>query len=114
MNGPRISRTLAPAGAIATALATLACCLPWGIGAALGALGLSVFFARFQVWFLILSVALLLVGLFQILRRAGTCRRRSRTEIALWSIAALIVVALVLFPGWVAALLAGHLPLVLR
>jgi predicted branched-subunit amino acid permease len=106
----RVSATLTPAVAIASASATLWCCLPWGIGAALGAaLGLSVFFGRFQVWFLILSVALLLLGLFQVLRRRS-CQRRSRTEVALLSIAAAVVVAIVLFPQWVAGLLVGHLP----
>jgi predicted nucleic acid-binding Zn ribbon protein len=84
--------------------------LPWGIGAAIGALGLSVFFAEFQIWFLILSVALLLVGLFQLLRKPGSCRRRSRTEIVWLSIATVVVIAIVLFPQWVAGLFIGHLP----
>ena len=110
MKNLRVSTALAPAGAIASALATLTCCLPWGIGAALGALGLSVFLARFQIWFLILSIALLFGGLFQVLSKGGSCQRRSRTEIALWSIAAVVVVALVLFPQWLAGLLVGHLP----
>lgn len=110
MKGVRASAALAPAGAIASALATLACCLPLGIGAALGALGLSVFFARFQIWFLILSVALLFLGLFQVLRKGGSCRRRSRAEITLLSIAAVVVIAIVLFPQWVAGLIVGHLP----
>lgn len=110
MKGVRASAALAPAGAIASALATLACCLPLGIGAALGALGLSVFFARFQIWFLILSVALLFLGLFQVLRKGRSCRRRSRAEITLLSIAAVVVIAIVLFPQWVAGLIVGHLP----
>jgi threonine/homoserine efflux transporter RhtA len=64
-------------------MATLACCLPWGIGAALGALGLSVFVARFQVELIVLSIVLLGVGLIQILRRGRSCRRHSRVEIAI-------------------------------
>jgi hypothetical protein len=91
-------------------MATLACCLPWGIGAALGALGLSVFIARFQTEFIVLSIVLLGAGLFQILRRGRSCRRRSRVEIAIWGIAVAVVLAVVLFPEWIAGLLAGHHP----
>lgn len=109
MKDLRASAALTPAAAIVSALATLACCLPLGIGAALGALGLSVVFARFQVWFLILAVALLIFGLVEILRKGPHCRRRSRTEIALWSIAAVVVIGVVLFPQLVAGLM-GHLP----
>jgi hypothetical protein len=102
--------TLAPVAAAAGAIATLACCLPWGIGAALGALGLSVFIARFQAEFIVLSIVLLGAGLIQILRRGRSCRRRNRVEIAIWGIAVAVVLAVVLFPQWVASLLAGHHP----
>ena len=104
-----VPKTLAPVGAVASALATLACCLPWGIGAALGALGLSAFFARYQIWFLILAAALLLVGIFQLLHRRASCQRRSRTEIAFLSIAVVVVVAIALFPQWVAGMIVEHL-----
>lgn len=110
MKGARAVTTIAPVAAAMSALATLACCLPWGIGAALGALGLSVFVARFQVLFIALSVVLLGIGIFQILRLRRSCRRSSRVEITLWWIAALIVLAVVLFPQWVAGLLAAHHP----
>jgi hypothetical protein len=110
MKGIRTFAVLTPTAAVASALATLTCCLPWGIGAALGALGLSVFFAKFQVWFLALSVLLLFLGLFQVLRTGASCTKRSRVEITLLSIAAAIVLAVVLFPQWVAGLLVGHLP----
>jgi hypothetical protein len=110
MKDIRASAALTPAAAIVSALATLACCLPLGIGGALGALGLSVVFARFQIWFLIVAVALLFVGLLQVLRGGPSCRRRNRIEIALWSIAAVVVIGVVLFPQWVAGLLVGHLP----
>jgi hypothetical protein len=89
-------------------MATLACCLPWGIGAALGALGLSVFVARFQVELIVLSIVLLGVGLIQILRRGRSCWRHSRVEIAIWGVAVAVVLAVVLFPEWMASLLAGH------
>jgi hypothetical protein len=85
-------------------------CLPWGIGAALGAMGLSVFFVRFQIWFLALSVLLLFGGFFQVLHKGSSCKRRSRVEIILLGIAAVVVIGIVLFPQWVAGLLVGHLP----
>lgn len=105
----RVTTTLAPVAAAVGAMATLACCLPWGIGAALGALGLSVFMSRFQAELIALSVILLGVGLIQIVRRGRSCRR-SRVEIAIWGIALAVVLAIVLFPEWVASLLAGHHP----
>lgn len=80
MKGIRTSVALTPAAAIVSALATFTCCLPWGIGAALGTLGLSVVFAKFQVWFFVLSVALLFIGLFQVLRKRPGCLRRSRAD----------------------------------
>lgn len=110
MRSIRASATVAPAAAIVSALSTIACCLPWGIGAAIGTLGLSVFFARFQLWFIVLSVVLLCLGLFQVMRTGRTCsRQRSRVEIALLSIAGGIVIAVIFFPEWVAGLFVGHL-----
>lgn len=110
MRNLRASHALTPAAAIVSALATLTCCLPLGIGAALGALGLSVVFASFQIWFLILSIIFLLVGLFQLLRKQPNCRRRSRTAIALWCVSAAVVIPVVLFPQWVAGLIVSHFP----
>jgi hypothetical protein len=108
MRAFRPTTTLTPIAAVVGAMATLACCLPWGIGAALGALGLSVFIAKFQAGFIVLSMVLLGVNLIQILRRGRSCRRRSRVEIAIWGVAVAIVLAVVLLPEWVASLLAGH------
>ena len=108
MKGFRATAALTAIAAVARAFAALICCLPWGLAAAAGALGLSAFFTRFQAEFFILAFVLLAVGLIQVLRRGRTCRR-SRTEIAVWAIAAVIVLAIVLFPQWVASLLA-HQP----
>jgi hypothetical protein len=109
MKGLRATAALTPVAAVMSTMAALVCCLPWGLAAAAGALGLSAFFTRFQAEFLVLALVLLAVGLIQILRRGRTCRRRSRTEIAIWAIAAVIVLAIALFPQWVASLLA-HQP----
>lgn len=108
MKGVRALTAIAPVAAAMSALATLSCCLPWGIGAALGAFGLSVFVARFQLEFIALAVVLLGVGLIQMVRLRRSCRRSSRVEIALWWVAAVVVLVVVLFPEWVAALLAAH------
>jgi hypothetical protein len=112
MKGLRATAALAPAAAVMSAMTALVCCLPWGLAAAMGALGLSAFFSRFQMEFLILALVLLAVGLLQVLRRGRSCRRRSRIEIAVWTIAAAIVLAIVLFPQWVASLLALGLELI--
>ena len=109
MRGMRTASALAPVAAAMSALATLACCLPWGIGAALGALGLGVFLARFQAEFILLSAVLLGAGLFQMLRQGRSCRRPSRVEMALWGFAAIVVLAVLLFPQWVASIfITGH------
>ncbi len=109
MKDVRASTAFAPGVAVISALTTLACCLPWGIGAALGTLGLGVLFARFRIGFIVLSVLLLGVGLMQILRLGRSCRRYSRVQIVFWGIAAAVVLGIVLFPQWVASLLAIHL-----
>lgn len=108
MKGLRASTALTPVAAVMSALAAIVCCLPWGIAAVFGALGLSAFFTSFQAGFLVLALILLGIGLFQVLRRGRSCRRRSRIEIALWAIAAAAVLAIVLFPQWVASLLVRH------
>lgn len=105
MKEVRAAAVFAPMAAVISAMAALACCLPWGIAAGLGALGLSAFFARYQPEFLLIPLVLLGVGLVQVLRRGRTCRRRSRIEIALWGIAAAMVLAVILFPQWVAGFL---------
>lgn len=107
MKPGRTAIMLAPMGAAASAMTALACCLPWGIGAALGALGLSVFFARYQMEFIALAIVLLAVGLIQMLRVRRSCRRQSRTQMALWVIGVAVVIAVLLFPEWVAGILAG-------
>lgn len=109
MKDVRASTAFAPGVAVISALTTLACCLPWGIGAALGSVGLSVFFARFRIGFIALSILLLGVGPMQILRLGRSCHRHSRVQIAVWGIAAVVVLGIVLFPQWVASLLAVRL-----
>jgi hypothetical protein len=53
---------IAPVAAAATALATLACCLPVGIAAAAATASLAAVVAEHRVWFLFASGVLLAVG----------------------------------------------------
>ena len=104
----RVSERWAPVGAIVSALATLACCLPLGIAGAVGALGLSGVLAQLQPWFVGLAVILLGVGVFQLYRR-NSCQRRSRLSLILLALSAIVIVAVLVFPQIVAELMADYL-----
>ena len=72
------SEKIIPVAAALTALSAFACCLPLGIVAAAGAMGLGAILEPFRLRLLGLSVAFLVIGLFQLYRSGGTCQRRSR------------------------------------
>ena len=57
--GMRLTERMTPIAAALSALATLACCLPLGISAAVGALGLSVALEALRPWLIGLAVILL-------------------------------------------------------
>jgi hypothetical protein len=57
----------APAAAVVTALASLACCLPWGIAALLGSVGFGLAFERHRLWLIALSVVLLAFGAYSLI-----------------------------------------------
>jgi hypothetical protein len=103
----RVTDKLAPMAAAMSALATLACCLPLGIAGAMGALGLSVALERLRPWLVSLAVILLGVSAFQMYRRGRSCQRRSRLGLVCFGLSAAIVLAVMIFPQQVAALLAG-------
>jgi hypothetical protein len=103
------SDKLAPAGALTAALISISCCLPFSIPAALGLAGLSMFASVNQVWLIGASLVLLSVGVIQLFRKP-TCQRRSRTSIAFLCVAAVLVVAVTLFPQSIAGFLADRLP----
>jgi hypothetical protein len=105
----RIAERLAPVAAAVSAVATLACCLPFGRAGAVGALGLSVVLASLQPWFIGLAVIFLATGLFQLYRGQKSCQRRSRLSMFLFGVSAAIVVAVLVFPQTVAELMANHL-----
>ena len=95
--------------AILSSLATMACCVPLGFAAAIGAAGASAFLLRFRPWFLVLSVALIGLGFWQ-QRRAKQCAVKGRLigQILLWT-AVVVVLVMILFPQQIAGFLADHL-----
>jgi hypothetical protein len=97
---------MAPAGAVVSSLSATACCLPLGISAAAGAVGLSVMIEPLRPWLIALSLSLLVLGFVSLYRSKGTCRPRSRARIYLFWFSAIVVVAAVLFPQILAGFLA--------
>ncbi len=100
---------IAPVAAVASALSTLACCLPLGFAAAASAAGAGVLVATLRPWLMGLSLVLLGVGFWQLYHTRGTCRR-SRGGLAVFWVSAVIVVSMFLFPQVVASFLADRLP----
>lgn len=94
--------------AILSSVATISCCLPIGFAAAFGAGAASAFFTTLRPWLLGLSVALIGVGFWQ-QRRAKQCAVRGRMigNVLLWA-AVLVVVAMILFPQEIAAVIADR------
>jgi hypothetical protein len=84
----------------------MACCLPIGFAAAAGFAGIAVAMDRYRPWFLLLSAALLLFGMWQLYRRPRVCRPRSVTSVAIFWTCAAVVVAMIVAPQLIAGLLA--------
>ena len=103
----RITERVAPVAAALSALATLACCLPLGIAGAAGALGLSAAFAALRPWLIGLAVILLGVSFWQLYRGQRSCRRRSPLSLILFGLSAAVVLAIIIFPQSIAALMAA-------
>ncbi len=103
--GTGISASLA---AIFSSLATIACCLPLGFAAALGAGAASAFFTTFRPWLLGLSVLLLGLGFWQ-QHRARQCAVRGRVvgTVLLWAAVA-VVLGMILFPQQIAGFIADR------
>ena len=103
--GTGVSASLA---AILSSVATISCCLPLGFAAALGAGAASAFFTTLRPWLLGLSVALLGLGFWQ-QHRAKQCAAGGRWlgNVLLWS-AVVVVLAMILFPQEIAAVIADR------
>jgi hypothetical protein len=101
---------IAPVAAAATALATLACCLPVGIAAAAATASLAAVVAAYRGWFLLASGALLAVGIVQLNRAQRQCSTRKRGSLAILAVSATIVLLVAFFPEVIAAMIAAWLP----
>ena len=99
------SEKVTPVAAAVSALSAMACCLPSGIAAAAGAVGLGVVVEPLRPWLVALSIALLVVGFVQLYRSNRTCHRRSPVSIAVFLISAIVVLGVTLFPQIGASLL---------
>ena len=102
----RVTERLSPIAAAMSALATLACCLPFGIAGAVGALGLSIALEALRPWLIGLAVVLLAISGFQMYRSGRNCRRHSRLSLVLFGLSAAIVLGVMLFPQALAELMA--------
>ena len=95
-------------GAIFSAIATFGCCLPLGFLAAVGAGTASAFFARYRPWLMGLSIVLMGLGFWQQYRpKQCDVRGRKLGRILLWTSVA-VIVAMIVFPEQIAALLADY------
>jgi hypothetical protein len=101
------SEKITPVAAALSAVSGLACCVPSGIAAAAAAAGLGVVIEPLSPWLIGLSIALLVVGFVQLYRSNRTCQRRSPVSIALFLIAAIIVLGVLVFPQLTAGLFAS-------
>ena len=103
--GTGVSASLA---AILSSLATIACCLPLGFAAALGAGAASAFFTTLRPWLLGLSIVLLGLGFWQ-QHRAKQCAVRGRFigNVLLWA-AVVVVLGMILFPQQIAGFIADR------
>ena len=101
---------IAPVMAALAGLATIACCLPMGFAAAAVTASLGMAVAPYQPWFLGLSALLLMVGAVQLRQKQRTCGTRSYSSLIVFSLSAVIVLLVVVFPQVLAGLLADWLP----
>src|SRR5579863_7246194 len=100
------SEKITPMAAAVSALSTIACCVPTGIAGAAGAAGLGAVVEPLRPWLIGLSSTLLVLGFLQLSRSNRSCQRRNSANIAIFSISAVVVVAILLFPQISAGLLA--------
>ena len=101
---------VAPVAAAASALATLACCLPLGIAAAAATASLGAVLSEYRPWLLAASAVLLIVGVVQLWRVQRACATRNRGSIVILALSATIVILVALFPQVVAGLVADWMP----
>jgi hypothetical protein len=95
-----------PVAAAFGALASLVCCLPFGIAAAAALAGAGALLSPVRPWLLGASAVFLGVGVYQVYFSSQVCRRRSTSSVVVLWLAAAVVVGVALFPQLLAAALA--------
>lgn len=103
----RAAERATPFAAAIAALSTLACCLPFGFLGAAGLAGAGVWLQSGRPWLLASAGILVVLGFIQLYVRRQQCRKRSPLSIALFWVAAAIVLLVILFPQAIASLIAG-------
>ena len=103
----RVAERVTPVAAVIAALSTLACCLPFAFLGAMGLAGASVKLQSARPWLLAGAGILLVAGFVQLYVRRNRCQKRSLLSIAMFWLAAVIVVLVILFPQSIASLIAG-------
>ena len=103
----RVGERATPVAAILAALSTMACCLPFSFLGAIGLAGVGVKLQTARPWMLVGALALLVVGFLQLYRGRNQCKKRSALSITLFWVAAAVVFLIILFPQFIASLVAG-------
>lgn len=103
----RAAERATPVAAVIAALSTLACCLPLGFLGAIGLAGTSLWLQAARPWLLACAAILLVLGFIQLYVRRNQCQRRSPLSIAMFWLAAVMVLLVILFPQLIASLIVG-------
>jgi hypothetical protein len=103
----RMAERTTPVLAVIAVLSTLSRCLPLTFLGALGLAGASVRVQSLRPWLLVSATILLGIGFIQLYVQRNQCQQRSPLSIALFWVAALIVLLVTLFPQVIASLIAG-------
>ena len=103
----RHTEKVTPIAAAATAVGTLACCLPYGFAAAAALGTLSTVALAYRPWLLGASVLLLIVGALQVRRFRRSCPARSSVSVTILVLSAVTVLLVIFVPQVIASLLAG-------
>ena len=102
----RVVEKATPIAAVVAALSTIACCLPFGFLGAVGLAGASIRLQQFRGWLLGLAGLFLLIGFLQLYRTGRTCKSRSPVSIVMFWCAAVVVIAVIMFPQVIASVIA--------
>jgi len=105
----RIVERVTPMLAAASAVSTLACCLPLGGAALLGLGGVLGAAAQYQQWLLPLSAVLLVAGGVQTWYVRRVCQRTSKLSLVVLGFSCVIVLLVAFAPQWMAGFLTDWL-----